>query len=432
MMDEDEFQAHVDDVLKALGKFDDKTREEVEKLLRKYIFRLFMAVKDAKKRVVEQFGGDTSKLSATIQKKIAELRPGQNSITVVGRILSINEKEVEREDRVGKRYYGVMGDDTGVIFFNAWYLPEKIKRGDVIRVDRAYVKEFAGRTQLYIGNNSIVTKLPADAIPFVRTESKYHRIIDLKPGMRNVEIVAKILDRERRTYTVSGEEKTAYSGVMVDESGKIQYTSWGVEPPVGKVVRIKGAYVNSFRRLPQIVFDDRCKIEVLEGEDVTPKEGVVEIYSLINRGGIDVVVEGVIVDVREGSGLVGRCPVCGERVEGNYCSQHGFVEVQYELRVKCVVDDGSGAVFVIFNNEQSEKLLNMRLEECIKIAKESMSVGVIEKIATDRLFGMPVVLRGNVLSSDKYGLLMLPKDVKIIEENEVKERIKELYKEVVE
>ena len=432
MIDEKEFQEHVEDVLNALGRHDEDTRKVVEDMLRKYIFKLFMAERDAKVRVVESLGGDPSKLSSTIQKKIAELRPGQKMLTVIGRILSIYSKEVEREDRIGKRYYGVIGDETGVIFFNAWYLPEGIEKGDVIRIDRAYVKEFAGRVQLYIGNNSIVTKLPRDYIPVVRRESKYHKIINLRPGMRNVEVVAKILDVEKKNYIVGGEEKTAYSGIMADDSGKILYTSWNYEPPVGKVLRIRGAYVNTFRRLPQVVFDERAEIEILPNEDMEIKDSTVDIYHLINRGGVDVKVEGVIVDVREGSGLVTRCPICGERLDGNYCSQHGFVDVQYELRIKAVVDDGTGAIFVILNQEQSEKMLGMTLEECIKIAKESMNVGVVERIARDKLFGLPVILKGNVLSSDKYGLLMLPKEVRSVEDSDVRERVMELYREVVE
>ena len=44
-----------------------------------------------------------------------------------------------------------------------------------------------------------------------------------------------------------------------------------------------------------------------------------------NGGGLDVIVRGVIVDIRPGSGIIKRCPECNRTIINNDCKTHGTV-----------------------------------------------------------------------------------------------------------
>lgn len=422
----------VDEILWAIRDYSEETRARIEQDVKKYIFYEGLDLSDIQRKVLKSYGIDVDR---GVEKKISELRLVGIPITIIGKIISINEKEIETAYGKGKKYYGIIADETGTIPFNSWKMPQQIKRGDVIKIERAFVREFAGKLQLYIGHNSNITVLPPNSIVLHHPEKKYkfYKIIDLRPGIRNVEVVGKILELQKSKLQVGESERQIYSGVMADETGKILCTFWDVEPPINKTIIIRGAYVNTFRRLPQLVADSRCEIISSEIEISPPQNGsTVEISRLQDRGGVDVTVEGVIVKVKERSGLVGTCPKCMKLIKENYCDLDGTVEAKYELRIWCIVDDGSGSALAVLDNAQSESISGMKLEECLEIARKALSTAVVDKIIRERVFGIPIKLRGNALISEKYGLIIIPREVKPIEIDEIERRVGELLSEVKE
>src|SRR5207249_12267474 len=57
-------------------------------------------------------------------------------------------------------------------------------------------------------------------------------------------------------------------------------------------------------------------------------------------GGADVTVRGILIDLREGSGLVYRCPECRWVLRKGACRLHGEVKGEPDLRVKAVLEIG--------------------------------------------------------------------------------------------
>ena len=132
----------------------------------------------------------------------------------------------------------------------------------------------------------------------------------------------------------------------------------------------------------------------------------------MERGGaIDITVEGVVIDVKSGSGLIFRCPECNRVVQKNVCRIHGEVEGKADLRVKAVIDDGTGAVTAIIGREITEALLNKDVEECLKQVKEAMDFSVIGDELKTLLLATPIAITGDA-TLDDFGIILISKDAK--------------------
>jgi len=244
--------------------------------------------------------------------------------------------------------------------------------------------------------------------------------VDLREGASNIAVTARILSIEAREVDVDGAKKAVFSGVLADETGKSQFSAWkdfGLKED--EIVRIEGAYVKSWRGIPQISFDDRAAVTKLAPNVLPPREKLAEsprmwIEDLAERGGgVDVTVRGILIDLREGSGLVYRCPECRRVLRKGACRIHGEVKGEPDLRVKAVLDDGSGALTVVFDRELTEALLDKTMDECVAEAKEAMSTDVVRDQLADLLVAQPMEARGNV-TSDDYGLMMIVAGAKML------------------
>ncbi|MFQ5910408.1 MAG: hypothetical protein ACE5IJ_06775, partial [Thermoplasmata archaeon] len=187
------------------------------------------------------------------------------------------------------------------------------------------------------------------------------------------------------------------------------------------------------RGIPQLSFDERAEVtisdeELPSTEDLT-KSSRIWIEDLIERGGaVDATVRGILVDVKEGSGLIHRCPECRRVLRKNTCRIHGEVEGQADLRIKSVVDDGSGALTAVFGKELTEGLLNKSLEECETMARDAMTHEVVRDELADMLIAQPVEVRGNV-TKDEFGIMMIVDSadmLKIDVEKEAREMLDDL------
>ena len=56
--------------------------------------------------------------------------------------------------------------------------------------------------------------------------SSVAKIADLREGIGNVSVTGKIISVEARAITVKGEPRTVFSGIIADETGKVQFSAW--------------------------------------------------------------------------------------------------------------------------------------------------------------------------------------------------------------
>ena len=117
-------------------------------------------------------------------------------------------------------------------------------------------------------------------------------------------------------------------------------------------------------------------------------------------------------EVREGSGLITRCPECKRALQKGTCKVHGRVEGYPDLRIKAILDDGSGAVGVVMNRELTEKLTDTTLDEGMRKAKETMNFDIVKDELDERLTLKVLTVTGAV-TADTYGLSMIAKEAEL-------------------
>ena len=259
---------------------------------------------------------------------------------------------------------------------------------------RAIIKKFGGSPQLLIPRRT-------------------YRVSDLQNGLFRADIEGRILSLSKRTYERNGEQRFLFNGVIADETGKIEFTAWddfGLEE--GKVYKFSNASTKAWRGRVQLNLGNNTQVEALKDEAIPSmeevmKDALISIDRLIIMGGAPgAKVEGFVVAVRNGSGLVFRCPECNRVLQKKSCMIHGNVDGQADLRIKGILDDGYGALYFIASRKVTEEIIGMDLDECKRIASERMDAGAVQEIIEQKIVGMYASASGDVFTDD-YGTTML-------------------------
>jgi replication factor A1 len=411
-MASDDLESHIDDILDVLSEDSEGkiSREDLERQLKKFL-EYGVPVDQAKQTLIKKFGGGMSLPSTSSERKlISDLQPNESSVNLLCRVISVNPKEITVKGEKRSIFYGIFGDESGTIPFTAWK-DLNITKGDVIELSNAYTREWQGNVQLNLGDRVNVKKSDEE-LPESSFEPKEAKVIDLRSGLGSVEVTARILDIIEREAEIDGEKKKVFSGVIGDETGKAQFTSWhDFKLKKGDVVEISGGYVKSWKGIPQLTFDDRAKVKKVDAEKL-PKGKLetskIPLHLLVEkRGALDVEVDGTVIEVRDGSGFIMRCPKCNRVLIDDECKEHGKVDGNPDLRVKLVIDDGTGSVNSIIGREITEKLFGKKLDEC---KKDKDLPSDINKT----FFARRIKLRGNALGDD-FGTTVIAKEASFVD-----------------
>ncbi|MCK5112829.1 MAG: hypothetical protein KAQ84_04740 [Thermoplasmatales archaeon] len=414
-MSDEDIQPYIDDILEAISDSSEKvTREELEKEFKKFL-EYGVPLNHAKQTLIKKFGGSYVSPS-TERTLVVDLKPNQNSVNLLCRVITINPKDVTIKGEERRIFYGILADESGTISFTAW-TDLGIERGTVIEISNAYTREWQGDTKLNLGDRTKVEKTDESKVPESSLEPKEYKVKDLRSGLGAVEVTARILEINEREVEVDGQKKSVYSGTLGDETGKAQYTSWhDFKLKEGDVVKISGGYVKSWKGIPQLTFDEKATVEKVDASKISKNDIKIRrlpLHELVERyGALDVEVEGTVIQIRERSGLVQRCPECNRVLQGSDCSIHGTVKGVSDLRIKLVIDDGTGAVSGIINKDSTEKLLGKTLDELAKMLEKSEDKNIIVEEINNTLFAHRINLQGNALG-DEFGITIIAKDAKL-------------------
>ncbi len=408
-MDEDTLIQQIDEILEALRETSGKdiSRDTLEKELRKFL-EYGVPFEHAKQTLVKKFGGAVKLAAPSERMLIVDLKPSQQSVHVLSRIISVNPRDIQVKGETRKIYYGILGDESGTIQFTAWKDFE-LEKGTVVDITNAYTKEWQGSLKVNFGDRTRITKVDAAELPEMNLEPRGYKVNELRGGLSSVEVTARIIEIQDREVDISGQKKKVFSGVLGDETGKAQFTAWhDFKLKEGAVVKITGGYVKAWKGIPQFTFDEKATMEKLDANTIAKKDvktQKIPLSELVERNGaLDVEVEGTVIEIQRGSGHVQRCPECNRVLQQGSCAVHGAVEGKTDLRMKLVIDDGVGSVNAILGKELTEKLLGKTMPET------SDEDGLVEEM-NNLLFGHRVSLQGNALG-DQFGVTLIARDAK--------------------
>lgn len=415
-MQKDEHSSHIDDIINAIKDKDEKkvSRGEVEKEFSKFM-EYGVPADQAKQTLIKKYGGTAviPSSSSSIRKLISDLKPNEFSVKLLGHVIAVNPKEINVKGEPRTIYYGILGDESGTIPFTAWNNLE-LEKGDVVEITNAYTREFQGAAQLNFGDRVKIEKTEKERLPEDAFKPHKMKVKDLRSGIGRVDVTARIINIQERETEVDGEKKKVFSGIIADETGKAQFTSWhDFKIKEDEVLQINGGYVKSWKGIPQLTFDSNATVKKLDKKSISKKELAttkMPLHQLIEKGGaLDVEVEGTVIDIRPSSGLVMRCPECNRVLINDQCSIHNEVKGIPDLRIKLILDDGTGAVDSVLNKELSEKILELSFNDIKKMKPEDLEHKIHNKIFTRHM-----VIKGNALS-DNFGTTIIPKDAGLVE-----------------
>ncbi len=377
--------------------------DEVEERL-KNLLEYSVPLEEAERTVRRRYGSDASEPETAEATDIAELSPSDSRVSVEAVVLSAGRRSIRVSGDDTVITEGELADDTGVISYTAWDETD-FDPGDSVRVE-GEVREWNGEPQVNVDSSADVRGIDGD-IDAVEEPYGVRSLAELEDGDRAVTLEVGVVESEEKTIQGRDGETEITSGVFGDSSGRLPFTDWeNRDLDEGDSVRLENAYVNEYRGIPQVNAGEFTTVEEADDLDVdhTPPES--DVAETVSKGGdFDVVVRGNVLSVKEGSGLIERCPECGRVVQKGQCRAHGDVDAEDDMRTKAVLDDGTGAVTLVVGRELTEKLYGGTLKDAQEEARDAMDKTVVTESIADNTVGHRWRVRGNVSVGD-YGANM--------------------------
>ena len=196
---------------------------------------------------------------------------------------------------------------------------------------------------------------------------------DIEEDEQWVDLRVKLVDLwEPRSDSIS------QVGLLGDESGTIKFVAFETsdlpELTEGQVYELSNVVTDEYEGSYSVKLNRTTSITAVDEE--------------IEVGDNAETVEGALVDIQSGSGLIKRCPKenCTRVLQNGRCSEHGQVDGEFDLRIKGVLDDGTSVTEVIFDREATEALTGMSLEEAKDMAMDALDTTVVaEEMRADLL-----------------------------------------------
>ncbi len=353
--------------------------------------------------------------------RLRDLRPTEEPILVLGRVVAVQRREITRRSDGGRRpiLSGLLSDGTATVRFTWWDPPaEGIERGTVLRAANVQIREYQGRPELSFGFRTRVEPASEVELPkLTREEFPLRSVASLVEIDEGFSLEVRVVRVSPKSVTVAQEQRVLHEGLLADRSGTVAFTAWadfGLRS--GEAIHLTGGYVRRYRGRPQLILDERSAIERVEGKDLPEASRIlttapVSIAHVEAQGGGEAIhVEGLVVGVLPPSGLVYRCPTCRRSVHESLCRVHGSVVGTPDLRSRLVLDDGTGSLTVNAGRTETERLWGMTLEACLSRLRDLPDRSVLEGQLLQAVLGRRLSVRGRA-SKDDFGVTVQPEEI---------------------
>jgi replication factor A1 len=301
----------------------------------------------------------------------------------------------------------------------------------------------------------------------VETEEEEPALIhisDLVPGMRNINVVGRVLRKYPvREYTKKDGSVGRVAGLLIyDNTGRARVVLWDSEVAKycneiqpGTVIKIINADVReSLRGLPEIHVNFRSRV-IVNPEDPRVKEipPIEEVRSYnYTRKNIGELMGGEkFVEVRGTIAKLYRviaydaCPQCRRKVDYDpatdtwICIEHGEVKPIKATILDFGIDDSTGYIRVTLFGDDVVEILGVEPEEISEKLKELVNTGLTmreagRKLAEEEFYhvlGKEIIVRGNVVEDRFLGLILKASSWDDVDyEKEIERVRRELLEEV--
>jgi len=334
-------------------------RQKIESRLRRLVEEFGVNVAEAERTVTGDLAREHNLpnlvSSSSDLRPISEIAPGE-WVTIEGKIVSLTPSI---SPSIAQN--GIIADSSGAMRFVVWSRANApaMEYGHWYRIESAVVDEYKGSPNMKIHSGTTISQMEKDVplLPSITPSA------ELAPGVGSVR--AKVI----QDWDVLS-DRMLQTGLLGDESGTIKFVIWKEE---GKEkLELDGVYNIYYATVDE--YNGRLSL-TLNTAMYIADEGDIEV------GRNETEIQGALIHVAPGSGLIKRCPVegCNRSLSRqNYCPVHEIQSnFRYDLRLKGVLDDGERARNILMQRDLVEKLTGITLDEAISIA-ESNPIGMDE------------------------------------------------------
>ncbi len=355
--------------------------------------------------------------------KIAEIKGEVVDIEIKAKILSMSKREIQNDKGPLTYHYGLVGDETGVMPFTAWSLPDTVRDNDVYLISKCYTKSYKDKLRLYFDVRTEFKFLNEEMD--VKRSYKYYEIKNLDLKDRFIAVEGLLTSENKREYEKDGEKREVYQYILKDQSGTVPISSFGRKLEPGKYARIEGVRLDEFNGYYRLNMSDKANVEYLNVE-LNEAEVIQDISSLKGAVG-GITASGFVINMGEKSGLIVRCSECNQKVDDVRCADHPDSKLNYDVFAYFTIDDGTGYLQVNAGYEALKNIIKVTREYLDNPQRPPLKKEVKEKIEV-ALVHNALKIKGN-LRINNMGLSLRSTEVGYVTDKDVsnfKNQIKEV------
>lgn len=352
----------------------DDVKERLETLTDEYKVPADEARRSLRSSYLDETGMERSELRDDSEKRsIDSIEAPEEWVEITAKVVRLWDAEADAVDQVG-----LLGDETGTIKFTKWAKSDlqTLEEGEVYDLGNLVTDEYEGRFSVKLNSSTTIeesdTELEVSDVGGGGSEETTVTEIDEPENW--VSLRAKVTDLwEPRNDSI------AQVGLTGDETGTIKFTKWAKSD----LQELEEGVVYQFDNIVTDEYEGRFSVKLNRTTDIEELDEDLEV------GDNSVSVEGALVDIQSGSGLIKRCPDddCTRVLQNGRCSEHGDVEGEFDLRIKAALDDGESVHEAIFNEEATEELTDITLDEAKEMAMDALDTAVVADDIRDMILG---------------------------------------------
>ena len=234
-------------------------------------------------------------------------------------------------------------------------------------------------------------------------EDRVRLLKDVRVGDAGITVVAGVVDPQYREISTQRGKAPVISGMLEDATARLHFTAWVDVPDIftTRAIVARDVYVKSFHGMPSVNINERTVLEEYPGTIEPYVRQPRTLGELIQTdGAYDVETEGDVLSLRPGSGIIERCPACSRVMQKGQCRAHGRLEGARDLRIKAVLDDGTGSIICVLDRPLTEQVIGTTLDA---LAAQPERAGDAIRAA---IVGTPLIVRGNLTKGD-FGMILV-------------------------
>ncbi|AGO61449.1 hypothetical protein FACI_IFERC00001G1469 [Ferroplasma acidarmanus Fer1] len=323
--------------------------------------------------------------------KINEMQGNLNNVEGKVKILSVDKREITTSRGDTVYYYGLAGDETGVLPYTAWEFPAPIKPGDVVQIKYAKTKVYNDRMRLYFDSKTEIMLKPGEEME-VKNTYKDVKLMDLTTKNPFVAVTGKISNMSGKEYNKAGKTFTIYNGFIEDDTSRVRISSFGKPLENGKVYRIVGARVSEFNKQLEISIGDKTEV-FIENEDMDFQR-YYKLFEVDNPAG-GITIMGFIITLGTKSGIIKRCSECNKPLSNGVCPDHPEKPTKLDIFSYFTLDDGTKYIQCIAGKNAIMPFIGIKEEELPHYA------GEIYRMLEEKLYGHAVKINADFIKNEE-------------------------------